>query len=206
MSLNIVGTALSAAQIALLQFAAPGAAKRSIGTLVAMITVSEKHEDDVEITEHPVEIGTQIADHAYLLPSSVTIQCGWSASPASTLVGDLFNKVTGAPANTLSSPREVYQKLLDMRAKFELLTVLTGKRTYKNMLIKSLQVVTDRDSENTLIVTAVLREIVMVSTQTAILPASTQAQPASTAATLNTGRQSLTTPNNFKSSVWPPAQ
>lgn len=204
MSINIVGLAFSAAEIALLQYSAPGAVGRQLGSLTAAVTISEKHEDDVEITEHPVEVGAQISDHAYVLPSIVTLTVGWSASPASASLTDLKGKLFGATPSTLSQPKEVYAKLLDMRAKLELLTVVTGKRTYKNMMIRSLQVTTDKDTENVLVVVARLQQIFFVATQTAILPAATQKQPEATAAILATGKQQLTTPPTARSSIWPP--
>lgn len=38
---------------------------RKIGMIVPSVVVSEKHTDTLEITEHPVEVGAAIADHAY---------------------------------------------------------------------------------------------------------------------------------------------
>ena len=41
---------------------------RKIGMIVPSVVVSEKHTDTLEITEHPVEVGAAIADHAYKKP------------------------------------------------------------------------------------------------------------------------------------------
>lgn len=38
---------------------------RRIGVLIPSVVVSEKHTDTLEITEHPVEVGAAVADHAY---------------------------------------------------------------------------------------------------------------------------------------------
>ncbi len=46
------------------------------------------------------------------------------------------------------------------------INVSTGKRRYKNMLVRSIAVVTDSHSENILMATVSLQEVIIVSTQT----------------------------------------
>lgn len=64
------------------------------------------------------------------------------------------------------SPKEVYQKLLDLQNSREPFDVVTGKRTYNNMLIRALEVTTDRTSENVLSAVLTLREVIITSTTT----------------------------------------
>lgn len=84
---------------------------RRIGGIVANITISERHVDEMVFTEHPVAQGSPITDHAYRRPTRVTITCAWSNSvgntgggPLSSVLGNgilgslggaLINKVTG---------------------------------------------------------------------------------------------------------------
>ncbi len=56
--------------------------KRSIGAFTGYVAIEETHEDVLEITDHPVELGAKISDHAYKEPSSVIIRAGWSNSPS----------------------------------------------------------------------------------------------------------------------------
>lgn len=49
---------------------------RSIGGVTFDVVVEEQHEDTLEITEHPVEHGANISDHAFMKPASVTIRRG----------------------------------------------------------------------------------------------------------------------------------
>jgi hypothetical protein len=42
---------------------------RKIGVIIPDVVVSEKHSDTLEITEHPVETGAAISDHAYKRPA-----------------------------------------------------------------------------------------------------------------------------------------
>jgi hypothetical protein len=50
---------------------------RNIGMIVPSVVVSEKHTDKLEITEHPVETGAAISDHAYKSPSEVIMDVGF---------------------------------------------------------------------------------------------------------------------------------
>jgi len=130
--------------------------QRSIGGMVMDVVVEETHTDDLEITEHPVEQGASVTDHAYLKPAALTIRAG---------VSDSGGAGTGDRRCV-----EYYQKLRELQGKREPFDVVTGKRSYTNMLIKSLTVVTDHENENVLSFTAELRELILVNVQSAAVP------------------------------------
>jgi hypothetical protein len=75
------------------------------------VVVSEKHSDTLEITEHPVETGAAISDHAYKRPSEVVMEVG-------LLVAARCWILPAADSTSLlgMSPRETYQQLLDLQA------------------------------------------------------------------------------------------
>jgi hypothetical protein len=50
--------------------------RRSLGGLYPDVVVEESHDDALEITEHPVEQGASISDHAFKKPQTVTIRGG----------------------------------------------------------------------------------------------------------------------------------
>ncbi|MDE9463545.1 phage baseplate protein [Xenorhabdus bovienii] len=143
---------------------------RKIEMIVPSVVISEKHMDSTEITEHPVQRGAAISDHAYDKPSEVTMEIGF-AGGGSLIDGfdtskiKLFDLDTGATLG--KSPKEVYEQLLKLKASKEPFDVTTGKRQYKNMLIRAIEVTTDKTSENVLMVTLTLREVIIVETQTA---------------------------------------
>lgn len=181
--------------------------KRSIGDFTAQVTIEESHQDDLEITDHPVELGAKITDHAYKLPSQLTIKCGWSNSPtAGNFFQSLKNAVTGTIAgvknltgNDTSAVKEVYANFLKLQSDRELLDVYTGKRVYTNMLVKSLHTQTDIDTENSLILTVTLRQVIIVSTRTLTLSAtsissdpSKMDNPEKNAVQTNSGTKQLT--------------
>jgi len=134
--------------------------KRSIGGLTMDVTIEENHSQEIEITEHPVEQGASVTDHAYLKPASLTIKAGVTDSKAAT-AGD-------KPSVAMY---EALRKLQGSREPFD---VVTGKRVYKNMLIKSLSVQDDLATENALLVTAELQEIIMANVVAVNIPRARQ--------------------------------
>ncbi|NWC62901.1 phage baseplate protein [Cedecea sp. P7760] len=171
---------------------------RKIDILVPSVVVSEKHSDTLEITEHPVEKPTTgsnagyIADHAFKRPSEVTMECGFAGG------GALLDFASNLTATSIlgKSPKETYQQLLDLQASRVPFDVVTGKRTYNNMLVRAIEVTTDKTTENVLSCTLTLREVIMSETfSVKVADKSDMAQGASTSAVQNTGTKSTTPPN-----------
>lgn len=188
--------------------------ERRVGPFSAQVWIEENHDDELEITDHPVETGVRVTDHAFMRPSEVTVVCGWSNSPsvgagggldglAGGLISGLVRTVEGLSAllsgNSESGVRAVYQNLLTLQASRIPFDLLTGKRTYANMLIKSLRTSTNIDSENSLIVTMVCRQILIVQTQVVSVaaPASAQKEPASTQPIVDKGVKALTPATSY---------
>lgn len=161
---------------------------RKIGIFVPDVVVSEKHVDALEITEHPVEFGTAINDHAYKRASEVTMECGFAGGGS---VLDLVN-LSSIGLRVGESPREIYQQLLDLQKSRVPFDVVTGKRTYSNMLIRAIEATTDRTSENVLSCVLTLREVIMSDTQSiTVTDKANMQEGVSTAPVQNTGMKSL---------------
>ena len=155
--------------------------QRKIGSGASMIipqaTLQEHSSDLMTITQHPVEYGAVISDHAYKMPETVSMRCAWSNS------GSLFNLGLG-----VSPMDSVYKNLLAMQSARQPINVVTGKRAYQNMLIKSIDVMTDASTENALIIEVMFQQVIMVQTSAATMaPAANQASPQQTAAIVNGG-------------------
>lgn len=160
---------------------------RSIGVMVPDVVISEKHSDSLEITEHPVEIGAAVNDHAYKRASDVTMECGFAGGGSLLDVFDTSAYGLSTPFNSMS-PKDVYKTLLETQERRELIDVVTGKRTYSNMLIRAIEVTTDRTSENVLMCTITLREVILSSTTPVTVADKKNMQMGvSTAAVQNTG-------------------
>ncbi len=151
---------------------------RSIGGIQAQCTIEEVHQDQLQITDHPVELGASISDHAFKLPVQVDVTIGWGAGQVQPLA-------------------QIYQRLLALQASAKPFSILTGKRKYRNMLITSISVTTDADTENVLLVRVSCREVILVQTQVTALPAgATPADPSATAAPQNSGTVQPQTPSS----------
>lgn len=148
---------------------------RSIGTLMPHVTVREVGKDELVITEHPVETGAPITDHAFLRNAEIEMTVGWS----------------DATAAQSGYCREVYQELLELQRSRQPFDVFTGKRSYTNMLLGGIIQETGVSTENVLMVQARLREITIVSVETTAAPASAQASPQKTNPTSDVGSKQL---------------
>jgi len=122
---------------------------RSIGGIIPDVVVEETHTDEIEITQHPVQQGAAISDHSYKKPMTLKM---------SVMFGKDDINIT-------------YKKLLDLQNKNEPMDVVTGKRSYKNMMIKSLSVTTNKDTNSILKVEAELTEVIIVSVTVTNVPA-----------------------------------
>ncbi|CNE11672.1 phage baseplate protein [Yersinia kristensenii] len=157
---------------------------RKIGVLVPSVIISEKHQDALEITEHPVEIGAAVNDHAYKRAAEVTMEVGFAGG------GSLldFADTTSIGLRLGKSPEEVYQELIALQDSREPIDVITGKRKYSNMLIRTIEVTTDKTTENVLMCVMTLREVIMTQTESVMVADKENMQDGvSTSAMQNTG-------------------
>ena len=155
---------------------------RTIMGLFTDVTVEEKHTDEIEITEHPTEVGAPINDHAFKKPPELKIQVGWSES-AGRLEGLVGNTALGGDLSLVI----VYEALQKLQGSFVPLIVMTGKRLYTNMLIKSLSVTTDLTSENALMVEIHFKKINLVKTSQTVVAVENQTNPAETSGVSDNG-------------------
>ncbi len=152
---------------------------RSIGTIIPQCTVEERARDEMAITEHPIQTGASITDHAYSMPSIVTARYGWSNS------GAVFDLNSGGLVT--SDPQSIYDQLLTLQKSRQPFTLTTGKQSYPNMLIGILEQTTDKRTENILMVSITFRQILIVDIQDAQLQTTNMANPAATAPVTNSG-------------------
>lgn len=139
---------------------------RSIGGIIPDVVIEEIHTDDMEVTQHPVQQGAAISDHAYKKPMMLKMSV-------------MFGK---------SDINITYQKLLELQNLSQPVDVVTGKRAYKNMILKSLSVTTNKDTNSILKVEAELVEVIIVSVTVTNVPArSKQKNAGKTGATEKAG-------------------
>jgi hypothetical protein len=188
----------------------------NIPGLIATTTIEEVHNDDLEITEHPVELGAPIADHMFKRPPTVIIQCAWSNSPQLTdgLIGAAVGLTVGSiPAlgavvgavrtlsaaqsmlsgNGVSQVNAIYQQLLDLQQSGIPFSVYTGKRVYRNMLFKTLATTTAKGTENSLVIRATCKAVIIATTSVVNVPINpdAQANAEKTSPVINYGQKQL---------------
>jgi len=144
------------------------------------VWIEEQHRDNVIITEHPVEQGAPVTDHAFYRGAEVTIRLGWGGEDMATI-------------------QEIYQQIIQLKDQRTLFDLQTGKRLYSNMLIADISVTTDQRSEFVLLATIRCRELILVNTQTVSVTSQTQNQAiaSSTAPAVNQGQVRLLPGTNF---------
>jgi hypothetical protein len=113
------------------------------------------HDSSLRITEHPVQTGANISDHAYLMPATVVMEIGMSdamdAYESGTFQGDASKSV---------SAYKTLKRLQDERAPLTLVTRL-GK--YENMVIENIHAPDEMKTYYGLRVTVVFKQIIMAT-------------------------------------------
>lgn len=162
---------------------------RKIGAIIPDVVIEEVHTDTLTITDHPVDQGADITDHAFVNPAELTMRIGWS-NQSLALNGVISGIVSGSifkEGPKLKTVKDVYEALLKLQAQRKRFDVVTGKRAYKDMLIKGLSVTTKNDTENALICVVNLRQVIVVQTSNAKLKKEAQKTPEKTAPMVELG-------------------
>jgi hypothetical protein len=148
---------------------------RFIDTIIPDVTIEEIHHDELITTDHPVEIGAAITDHAFKRPAELEMRVGFSNSTA----------------QAEGYVQAVYQALLDLQSSRIPFNVSTGKRLYSNMLIRNISVTTTQETEFVLAVTVDMKEILLtsVSSTGGVDSSGNQVYPQQTSPTVNSGGQ-----------------
>lgn len=148
---------------------------RSVGGIEFDVTVEETGRDTTFITNHPVERGAAISDHAFMMPAELELRVGCS---------DSVGGYQGYSA-------DVYAALLELQSAREPFEAVTGKRLYENMLVSAVEVTTNQESEHALFARIGLREVIIVDTQTTGGISANAVSPQRTSGTTSKGEQQL---------------
>jgi len=136
------------------------------------------HERRLTMTDHPVEEGANITDHAYLEPKAVSMEIGMSDVCSSIVDGQFQER----PTRSISA----FATLERLQEERRRLTINTKLATYKNMLIDTITVPDDYTTMYGMKATVFFREIIVAMTDTVTLPNRTSRAPHKTGNT-NTG-------------------
>jgi len=153
-----------------------GKLRAQVGIVQFDCSVDEKHNDECEVTDHPVEMGSDMSDHIRKRPSSIELHGLVTNTPIVFLASSQAESPLQdslLPPNPLSSGTRVgdaYIELMRLMDDGETVDVVTSLREYKNMAITNMGVTRDKSTGNVLDATLVLREIAIASTLAIDLP------------------------------------
>jgi len=161
---------------------------RFIDDIEVDVIVSETTNDNLTITKQPVQQGASITDHSYLEPTTLSMTMFFRGNGISSLSQLTSPSSLLSSGNVLSS---IYQELLDLQAERTPFSVVTPKRTYDDMLISSIGMTTDRNTENCLSIQMSFQQVIIVPISIVTVPRIQQKNPGATAKTEKAGNKSV---------------
>lgn len=133
--------------------------RAKIDTLELDASLSESHEYGADITDHEVERGSNIADHKRVKPKMLTMTGLVSNAPIYPEPGEPIQGKPGRAENALAILDALNESTIPI-------TVVTGIRTYTDMLMSGLSVPRDITVGDALRFTATLKQIRQVENET----------------------------------------
>ncbi len=152
-----------------------------IGEVQLDVSVAEEHVNAATITEHPVENGSIIADHIFLIPDELTLTGIITDTPVRILDGlrgavageisALGGALAGEAVDGSTPSIAAFRALRRIHISREPVTVVTGLKTYTDMVMVEFRVPRSVDTGQALRFSARFRKITFVDTQTVTIPA-----------------------------------
>jgi hypothetical protein len=140
--------------------------------------IREDHSSQLRTTEHPVQSGSNITDHAYMLPSRLTIVVGFSDAMESYKTG----QYTSGDSRSITA----HAALLTIQQSRLPITVYTDLRYYRNMVIETLSTTVDNKTMYSKIINVVLKQIIMATSGTTQVSSRSQTTDSTSAGTSTT--------------------
>lgn len=162
--------------------------------IIPDVIISEAHTDEVTVTQHPVDTGAAISDHAICHPSVVTCVFGWSDSSRA-----LNSALSGSLMRGMMTTKDVYDRLVELKNARQLLRLSTGKRVYPSVLITKLMLTTTVDTESAAVIEITFQEVILAEAKTVSLAAVRQANPKKTASASSGGSRSAVPIDGYRS-------
>ena len=119
--------------------------------------ISESHDYEALITDHPIEAGANPIDNIVIQPVLVTLNI---------FVGSIYSTSFFSIAQGKNRPTDALGKLRQMMVDREPLTLVCRLASYDNMMIKSVVSAQDVDSSTSLLATVTLQEGIFVDSST----------------------------------------
>lgn len=134
------------------------------------------HEQVIVTTDHPVQTGSSISDHAYMRPARLSLEIGMSDTMDSYTV-DMWTGGLQSSPGTQSKSVNAFQTLLAIQKSRIPVQITTRLNSYSNMIFESIEPEETYETVTGLRVTIRLRQIFVASTQ--LVPNSSRPQDTS---------------------------
>lgn len=148
------------------------------------------HEQELVITQNPIQTGASVSDHSYLLPARLTVEILMSDAMQSYTVGQFGTKTASNPGASRSV--NAYQTLLELQASGNFLQIATRLNSYNNMLIASVRPEESASTRFGLKCAVTFQQVIVATVSTLTTPSDTasSAIPAVTGVTPSNGNVS----------------
>lgn len=124
----------------------------TIGDIQIDVSVRETHRSSATVSEVPIELGSDVAEHRRKLPDEVSLEGVLSNLPTN-LIDRTALELSGETAE------KRYQDLLDLVANADTFELITGLRTYPDMVFLSFEVDRDQTTGEIVRFRAVMRQL-----------------------------------------------
>lgn len=141
-----------------------------LDTLTIDATIQETHGSTADVTDHPVEEGSDVSDHKRDKPDTLKIEGLISNTPINRgqITRSLPRSFVDTAAEALSNASRpgyaeaAYTTLRGLKESGKLITVITALRVYENMMLTELSAPRDSKTGDGLAFTASLRSVRLV--------------------------------------------
>ncbi|UUZ80632.1 hypothetical protein LJK88_20505 [Paenibacillus sp. P26] len=132
--------------------------KTNVGGWFFDAWISMEHSSKLTITDHPVQTGAAISDHAFLQPRSLSMEIGMSDVATSFIPGQFDGDWSRSVA--------AYKVILELQRLRIPVQILTRLGLLENMLIESITAPDDYTTLNGLKVQVTFRQIMVATVKT----------------------------------------
>lgn len=136
-------------------------------TIVVDAAVNEGHSFAADITDFPVEEGSNVSDNVRAKPAMLRIEAFVSDFPLTNEGRSQVSSggVNNRPAARQNRSKDVLEQLIRLRDEGILVTVETGIRRYQNMVLQNIDMPRDKSLKAGLRLTLMFKEVRIVETQ-----------------------------------------
>ena len=144
-------------------------APNSLQVLQLDAAIRVSHTSRAQITEHPVEYGSDVTDNARPLPDELQVEGFISGTPLG--VQDQFGDNAEFPVNGNPAVKAAFDTLRNLKDTATVIDVVTRLHEYPNMLMQDLEFLESADIGDSLRFTCRMKAVRIISSQTVTPPA-----------------------------------